>query len=232
MSDGSLLVQGLVETSARRDAIRQALKEVSGLRIEVYLPREIRTGFELYNAPDQSTDRLRGGVATSSATLADLSSAKMPLYERLYQHFSQSGSDSDAAEKQVAVFSNELVTLARQTFLHAWALKKLDREFSGERIANLPPAVQQKVEQMRQDHRRWVSTLAQRQSEMLSEVAGHEIAQAAGAVADGQQDSSELLRLAQEQNDLVRALFTTSQASSETTASLARLLVVLRRMGA
>jgi anti-sigma factor RsiW len=234
MSDGALLVQGLVDTPARREAIRQALRTVSGrLRIEVYLPRELRNGSELLNPPDRFDEKPAVSVAPSTtATLADLSSAKMPLYDRLYQRFSQPGASADDTNKQVAVFSNEVVTLARQTFLHAWALKKLDREFSAQRTAGMSASALEKVEQIRQDHRRWISTLSRRQAEMLSRVAGSDLVDGASQVANSQQDSDSLLRLAQEQNDLVRSLFTTSARPLETGEGLSRLLSVLHRMGA
>ena len=233
MSDGSLLVQGLVDSSARREVIRLALRLVAGpLRVEVFVPRELKSGSELYNPPDQFGDKLpAGGGPASRATLADFSSASMPLHDELYRHFAQSGGSPEEISKQVAVYSNEVVTLAQQTFLHAWALKRLDREFSRVRTAGLSPAALEQVEQMRQDHRRWISTLAHRQAEMLSEIPGAALAAPATQVDAGQQDSETLLRLAQEQNDLVRALFTTSQPAPETASSLARLLAVLRRMG-
>ena len=234
MSDGTLLVQGLVDTAARREAIRQALRTVSGsLRIEVYLPRELKNGSELLNPPDRFDEKPAVSVGPSTtATLADLSSAKMPLYDRLYQQFSQPGASADDVNKQVAIFSNEVVTLARQTFLHAWALKKLDREFSAQRTAGLSASALEQVEQIRQDHRRWISTLAERQAEMLSRVAGSDLVEGAAQVAKGQQDSDSLLRLAQEQSDLVRSLFTTSATPLETGDGLSRLLSVLHRMGA
>jgi hypothetical protein len=233
MSDGTLLVQGLVDTAVRREAIRQSLRTVSGsLRIEVYLPRELKNGSELLNPPDRFNEKPTASVGPSTtATLADLSSAKMPLYDRLYQRFSQPGASADDTNKQVAVFSNEVVTLARQTFLHAWALKKLDREFSAQRTAGLSASALEKVEQIRQDHRRWISTLAQRQAEMLSRVAGSDLVDGASQVANSLQDSDSLLRLAQEQNDLVRSLFTTSAKPLETGEGLSRLLIVLHRMG-
>src|SRR5262249_17295936 len=54
MSDGSLLVQGLVDGSARRDALRRALRTIPGtLRVEVFIPRELKSGSELYGPPDQ-----------------------------------------------------------------------------------------------------------------------------------------------------------------------------------
>jgi hypothetical protein len=233
MSDGSLLVQGLVDSSARRETIRQSLKSVSGpLRIEVFVPRELKSGSELYTPPDQFGEKLpAGGAPRTSATLADFSSAQMPLHDQLYRHFAQPGVSADETGKRVALFSSEVVTLAQRTFLHAWALKRLDREFSGERTSGLSAASLQKVEQMRQDHRRWISTLAHRQAEMLSEISPAGLTASVAQVDAGQQDSQTLLRLAQEQNDLVRALFTTSQQDPETADSLARLLAVLRRMG-
>lgn len=232
MSDGSLLVQGLVDGPARRGAIRDSLKGIAGpLRIELFVPRELKSGAELYASPDAFSDRLpSGGTASYTATLADLSSARMPLYDQLHKHFVQTGVASDGVDKQIAVFSNEVVTLARQTFLHAWALKKLDREFSAERTAKLSPSALAQLEQLRQDHRRWISNLAHEQAEMLSHVADSPVT---ASLSDDShtQDSMSLLRLAQEQNDLVRSLFTSSTASPETSGSLSRLLSVLQRMG-
>lgn len=232
MSDGSLLVQGLVDNSARRDTIRRALKSVSGaLRVEVYVPRELKSGSELYKPPDQSFEALSAASSAPSTTLADLSGDSMPLHEVLYRHFLKSEGSPQDTDKQVALFSDEIVTLARQTFLHAWALKRLDREFSPQRTSGLSASVLQTIEQMRQDHRRWISTITRRQAEMLTPIAGPDVTSNVAQVADGQ-DSDTLLRLAQEQNDLVRSLFTTSQQSPQPATSLTRLIVVLKHLGA
>jgi anti-sigma factor RsiW len=232
MSDGSLLVQGLVDSSARREIIRQALKSVAWpLRVEVYVPRELKNGSELYKSPDPAVLDLTNENSPASTTLADLSAASMPLHETLYAHFYKPGSSSEDVNKQVALFSDEIVTLARQTFLHAWALKRLDGEFSAERTSGLPAAVLQKIEQMRRDHDRWISTITHRQTDMLSPIAGAEITSGVARAVAGRENSDTLLRLAQEQNDLIRSLFTTSQRTSETANSLTRLMVVLRHLG-
>jgi anti-sigma factor RsiW len=232
MSDGSLLVQGLVDSSARRDIIRQALKLVAWpLRVEVYVPRELKNGAELYKSPDASVLDSANENSPASTTLADLSGASMPLHETLYAHFYRPGTSSEDVNRQVALFSDEIVTLARQTFLHAWALKRLDGEFSPERTSGLPAAALQKIEQMRRDHDRWISTITHRQTDMLSPIAGAEISSSVARAVAGREGSDTLLRLAQEQNDLVRSLFTTSQRTLETTNSLTRLMVVLRHLG-
>lgn len=235
MSDGSLLVQGLVDSPARRDAIKQSLKSVLGpLRVEVYVPRELKNGSELFRPPDRFADNVEANenaAAVVPATLADLSNASMPLHDRIYRHLLHSGASGEDTEKEVAIFSNEIVTHARQTFLHAWALKKLDREFSAERIAGLPAPVLRQIEKIRQDHQDWIANLAQRQAEMLSNIADTPFAASMSDAASGRADSDTLLRLAREQDELVRSLFTTSQQAPEASASLSRLISVLRHMG-
>jgi anti-sigma factor RsiW len=232
MSDGSLLVQGLVDSIARRDAVRQALKSVVGsLHVELYVPRELKNGSELYQSPDPSAPESAAGNSSPSTTLTDLSGASVPLHETLYAHFYRPGSSSEDVNKEVALFSDEIVTLARQTFLHAWALKRLEREFSPERTSGLPASVLQKIEQMRRDHDHWISTISHRQTEMLSPIAGPDITSGVARAIAGRENSDTLLRLAQEQNDLVRSLFTTSQRTPETASNLIRLMVVLRHLG-
>jgi hypothetical protein len=231
MSDGPLLVQGLVDNSARRDAIRQSLRAIGGsFRVEIYTPREVKSGSELYRPPDRAEDLAPSAHNSAPDTLADLSGTSVPLHDLLYQHFFKPGASAEDTDKQVALFSDEVVTLARQTFLHAWALKRLEREFSAVRSANLSPAVLRSVAQMREDHRHWISTIANRQAEMLEPLAGAE-ATARAAEMVNLPDSDTLLRLAQEQNDLVRSLFTISPQSPATASSLSRLIIVLKRMG-
>jgi hypothetical protein len=231
MSDGSLLVQGLVDNAARRDAIRQSLRAVGGsFRVEIYIPREVKSGSELYRPPDRAEDMAPPAHNSIPDTLADLSGTSVPLHDLLYQHFYKPGASAEDTDKQVALFSDEVVTLARQTFLHAWALKRLEREFSAERSANLSPAVLRSVAQMREDHQHWISTIANRQAEMLEPLAGEEAAARPAEMAN-LPDSDTLLRLAQEQNDLVRSLFTISPQSPATASSLSRLITVLKRMG-
>lgn len=234
MSDGTLLVQGLVDDNARREAIVRSLKPVAhNVRIEIYLPREIKRGSDLYNPPEQFSERLPAGPSgEQDATLADLSSGQSPLYERLNHHFSQAGISHDDADKQVDVFSSEMVTIARQTFLHAWALKRLDGEFSRSRTVYLSAAELQEIDQMRQDHRRWISTLARRESEMLAPIVGPATTASTAASAAAQDtDTDTLLALARTQNELVRALFADPRQAAQADTNLSRLLTVVRRMG-
>nr|MBA3915068.1 hypothetical protein [Terriglobales bacterium] len=233
MSDGTLLVQGLVDSAARRQTIRNALRPFDAVvHVEVFLARELKSGSELYRPPDEMTEQLpQEASSNASATSAELPGATMPLYSQLRQHFLAAGKTSDEAEKQVSVYSNELVTTARQTFLHAWALRRLDHEFSGSRTRQLPITSLAEVEKLRQDHRRWISTLTQHQAEMLEEILPESSARAVQGLAR-ESDTETILRLAQQQNELVRSLFTPSQKPLASDLGLHHLLEVLHRMGA
>ena len=233
MSDGSLLVQGLVDQVERREAIRSALLAVDpALRIQIYLPRELKRGSQLYRSPFKVIEPATGLRSAPVATLADLSSRRMPMYEELYQHFSKPGVAPEEAEKQVNAFSSEAVTLARQTFLHAWALKKLDDEFAARRTAALSASSLAEINRMRRDHLRWIATLSRHQSDMLSQVMHAPPKNQPANALTTAADSDALIRLAQEQNDLVRSLFTVSAANPETDSTVSRLMSVLHRMGA
>jgi hypothetical protein len=232
MSDGSLLLQGLVDSARRRDVLRRAVKSVSGpLAFEIYLPRELKRSTQLLPPPDSLSQREQEKSQTAVVTtLADLSDQRVPLHDVLYRHFSAQGLSGGEAEQQVNAFSNEVVTLARQTFLHAWALKRLEREFSKTRTIKLSPEAVSLVDTLRADHRRWIETLSHKQAQALGTIVDSDPTKSLSA--SPLPDADTLLQLAQEQNDLVRALFTTSSRQSQTSVDVSRLLAVLKKMGA
>jgi hypothetical protein len=231
MSDGSLFVQGLVDKADRRDAVKKALQAADpAAPIQIFLPQELRTSSQLFNLPYEAPVLLPTPRADFAATAASGSSQRIPLYEQLFQHFARPGTSPESTEEQINAFSDEAVTLSRQTFLHAWALKKLDLEFSPERSTGLSPSARQELERMRQDHRRRIASISRRQSEMLAQVGATASPLASNSV--NALDTDTLLRLAREQNDLVRSLFTVSNNLTETGPSVSRLLDILHRIGA
>jgi hypothetical protein len=157
-------------------------------------------------------------------------SQHIPLYEQLFQHFSKPGVSTEETEQQINAFSDEAVNLSRESFLHAWALMKLDLEFSSDRSAGLSPSSVQELERMRQDHRQKITSISRRQSEMLAQ---------AGVASRGQLastslknlDTETLLHLTREENELVRSLFTVSSATPETGSAVSRLTILLHRIG-
>ena len=108
-------------------------------------------------------------------------------------------------------------------------LAKLDDEFAAQRITRLSPAAIAEVERMRRDHRRWISEISHRENDMLDSV-GLRVSSSL-QTQTGELSSSIVLRLAKEQDDLVRSLFTRSQYAQDPQTGLTRLRTVLRQMG-
>jgi hypothetical protein len=232
MSDGSLLVQGLVDKAERRDAVRNALRAADpAAPTQIFLPQELRSSSQLFSLPYQAPLLPAAQRSDSGTNPGEMSSQRIPLYEQLFHHFERPGASPESTEEQINAFSDEAVNLSRQTFLHAWALKKLDLEFSAERSAGLSSTAIQQLERMRQDHRRRIAAISRRQSEMLARVGAPNPPSLGSNPADSL-DTDTLLRLAREQNDLVRSLFTVSNSPSETGASVSRLIDILHRIGA
>lgn len=229
MSDGSVMVQGLVDRTERRDAIRRALSNVHGdFTVHVITPGEVHSAADLLTPPDQIPARSPAGGHASTMTLADLSSEQMPIYVQLMAHFSANGRSHDDAQEQVAAFSNELVNSARQSLLHAWAMKRLDHEFPAERTASLSPEQSRTIEQIRSDHRRWIAILSRRQREMLAQIGVEAVA---GKPLPDDASSDLILQTAEAENSLIRSLFTVSSDGGDTSGALSRLLSLLEQLG-
>ncbi len=229
MSDGSVMVQGLVDRPERRDAIRRALSSVNGpLTVHIFTPGEVRRASDLYTPPDQIVERGVGVHRVPTMTLADLSSEQMPLYPQLIIHFSAEGRTREEAQAQLAAFSNELVSSARQTLLHAWSLKRLEHEFPVERLGNLSPDEAATLDKIRLDHRRWIAILSRRQREMLTQIG---VEKSAGTPLPSEAGSDLILQTAETENSLIRSLFTVNTESEDTSNSLSRLMSLLEQLG-
>lgn len=227
MSDGSLLVQGIVEQATKRDAIRAALQKMPfPVGIRLYVPSELSKSPSLFNSPF-TTGRGTASSLSAPVTLADFSNQQTVIYGQLSKHFVEQGLSAEDADRKVAEVSNEIVTLSRQTLLHAWALRRLNEEFDSRRTAGLPADTLQRIERLRADHRRWISSLARRQSEMLAGLGESGIPQAGDSKQIG---DPELIELAAQLNSAVRALFAVSGSSSGADSGLQQLVAVLHRL--
>jgi len=229
MSDGTVLVQGLVDRTDRRDAIRSALRSLSfPVVVQVATPKEWTAGAALYPPPDQlAASNLPRGTG-AAVTIADASGREIPLYDEISRRVTKPGISDEELHQRVASFSNEAVTLSRQALLHAWALRRLDTEFSDRRIAQLPAVARQTAEHLRNEHRQAISKLTRRQAELLASLTGHTLDDAASG--EHLQDAEALLRLAERQNLLMRRLFTMSEPVEDTQASLNLLFEALHQI--
>ncbi len=229
MSDGTVLVQGLVDRTERRDAIRGALRALPfPVAVQVSTPKEWVGGAALFPPPDQlAATSLQHGAGTA-VTIADASGREIPLYDEIARRVTKPGITDEELHQRVASFSNEAVTLSRQALLHAWALRRLDTEFAERRIAQLPAGTRQIAERLRSEHRQAISKLTRRQAELLASLTGHTLDEAVSG--ESRQDSEAVLRLAERQNLLMRQLFTMSEPVDDTQASLNLLFDALHQI--
>jgi hypothetical protein len=231
MSDGSVWVQGLVDKKERREAIRQALSRLTmPVKAEIYTPDEMKTGARLFAAPDALADGSRSGEdKPTSIHVADLSVAQMAYHDELYNHYVKAGKSAEEAEKEITAFSNEMSRLSEWTLLNAWSIKKLEQEFSPARIAGISSQGQETIARMRKDHLQQIRKSATQQAELLVPLLGNPGAVGTNTVS-GTEDTETLLKLAEEQNRLVRSLLATPQQSTEKEATLSRLADILRQL--
>jgi len=228
MSDGTVLVQGLVDRTERRETIRAALHSLTfPVSVQIYTPKDIG-GSALLPPPDRIAAVSVPGGLSAKITVTDASRQEIPLFDQVSHHVAKPGISEEELHQRVASFSNEAVTLSRQALLHAWALRRLDNEFAERRIAQLPASAQQQAAHLREEHRQAIASLTRRQAELLSSLTGHPLD--ATPPTEATLDSAALLRLAQQQHLLMRRLFALSEPVEDTNASLNELFATLRQI--
>lgn len=241
MSDGSTLVQGLLETSARKETVAAALQRIRpSVHVELFTPEDATARTRLYAPPIQMPAGELPGASTSEAaesgvvagTAIDLGRA--PMHERvealvvrrlaLAHPFQES--PHRPVDREVAQFEAVTVQRSDAALFHAWALRRLDAQFNNRRASALPPSTLEDIDRLRRYHRiRAIEQLRQLRAEVLA-LAGEPLS--APTVADEHDD--DLVALAHQQHRLVRVLFTAGNAV-DPTAPFARLVTLLRRLG-
>jgi anti-sigma factor RsiW len=227
MSDGTALIQGLVQNNRRRTMLMNALTQTdSSIHPEIYTPEQLNSNVHLLPSPyDDSNIALSANKADSAVQSTDLSSRQIAFHDELLDSFQNAGESAEQAEKSVAAFSTELSALAEKLLLNSWALEHLDTEFGASRTAQLAQSDLDILNSLRQDHRQQIREIVQRQLALLSRIPPPNGA----SPVSGLKPSSprELLDLAQEQEKLVRALFTASQQNVAKSDGFLRLVEIL-----
>jgi hypothetical protein len=231
MSDGSLLVQGLVDTESRRQEIEQALQQVPGeLRIEIHLPAELRTGSELFAPPWRAIATVGVPERPPSAApvvVADAAGRQMPVQQQLDEHFARvlkagaSDPDPSAVRQAAAAYASGIVSRSRQALFHAWALYRLEQQFGDGRGEGLSAPAIASVARIRRSHRDALSRLAYELAASVAPLTGSR-SDAARVAAVGM-GTPTLLQTVADADALVRELFTVSTARVEPGVSLGRL---------
>ena len=227
MSDGTALIQGLVQNNRRRTMLMNALTQAdSSIHPEIYTPEQLNSNVHLLPSPyDDSNVALSANKTDSAVQSTDLSGRQIAFHDELVNSFQTAGESADQAEKSVAAFSTELSALAEKLLLNSWALEHLDTEFSASRTAQLPQSDLVILNSLREDHRQQILEIVQRQLALLSRIPPPN----AASRVSGLKPSAprELLDLAEEQEKLVRALFTASQQNVPKSDGFLRLVEIL-----
>jgi hypothetical protein len=232
MSDGTALIQGLVQNNRRRTMLMNALTQAdSSIHPEIYTPEQLNSNVHLLPPPyDDSNFALSADKADSAVQSTDLSSRQIAFHDELENSFQSGGETPEQAERSIATFSTELSALAEKLLLNSWALEHLDTEFRASRTSQLPQSDLDILNSLRQDHRQQIRDIVQRQLTLLSRIPPPAAASRVGVIKPS--SPRELLDLAQEQEKLVRALFTASQQNVAKSDGFVRLVGILRLLKA
>jgi hypothetical protein len=228
MSDGTTLVQGLVENTHRRQMLTNALAHAdAAIHPEIYTPDQLNSGAHLLPSPygDLPASAFKS-KASPAEQATDLSGRQMAFHDELMASLQSEGKGLEEAEKLVGTFSTDLSVLSGELLLNSWALERLDEEFPALRTTQLATTYLEVLDSLRREHRQQIQELAHRESLMLARIQPVDSTDHTRGLATN--SPREALELAQQQEKLVRALFAASQQSARKSEDLSRLVQILR----
>lgn len=126
LSDGFVSVRGVVPDESEKQRLIAAVSEIDSVRIEVELAG-------LVQATQEPAERNTGETIAEDLPV-ELAVQQIPAEKQLLRHL---GSSTEMSGVSVAKFSNEIVTLSQNCWNEAWALRRLDQEFSESEVKNL-----------------------------------------------------------------------------------------------
>jgi hypothetical protein len=228
MPGGTILVQGLVDSSDRRHVLMNALNRADGsIHPEIFTPDQLRAGVHLFPSPYTDLP-VNASISPASATeqSADLSGQQIAFHDELVANFQSEGKSPEEAERSVAAFSSELSTLSEKLLLNSWALERLNSEFPASRTAQLPKEDLDTLHSLDLDHRQQIHDLVHRELALLAHIPLPDTAASVQTTGFPHEN----LDLAKAQEKIVRALFTASQQNARKSESLSRLVQILRTL--
>jgi hypothetical protein len=228
MPQGITLVQGLVENTQRQQILTNALAHLDpSVRSEIYTPEQLNSRVQLFPSPYGNLPTAIGkNNAIPPERDVNFSGRQMAFHDELMLNYQNEGKNSEEAEKSVAAFSAELSALSGKLLLNSWALQHLEEEFPASRTTQLTKSDFDALNSLRQEHLQQIRELADREALMLARIplANSKLSSQNSAITP----PGKILKLAQEQEKLVQALFTASQQSARKSEDLSRLVQILQ----
>jgi hypothetical protein len=194
-SDGTIRVRGTAPNEERRLAWLAAL---SSVRRTPWLKVELNT-VEQTPPPLEST---RAQTLTAPAAAAE-----PPIQGRLEEYFAAQSERS----RRAAALSNEVVTHAETMLAHAWALRRLDQQYGGDKAVKIPATAAHLLHVMTSEHIQGLRA----ETQFLLRTAGP-VLQTAVAQGGVSEDSDlSLFERSQHVHALLMRLFTTAGAGED-----------------
>lgn len=155
---GRIAIRGLARTSARKDELLEAVKDLQDLS---FVSIEVQTVEEA--AETASATFARAGETSEAVIEAEprplihLSSSRLPIEEQLEHYFTERGNEQQAvpglsAKEEITRFANEAVLLSRAALAEAWALRRLAERYGGRETHDLNRQSLWLLEVMLRDH--------------------------------------------------------------------------------
>lgn len=144
-----IVVQGLVETEARKQQLAQALSSIPLVNTRLQSVEDaVWQAAQKPPQPEQPVTILTPSeAATSSAT-----PGRSAFEKRLAQYFSAAGEGQKNTERKMAELSDAVIANSAAARSDAWALRRLAERFSTAREQQLHAASRQHIEEMLRHH--------------------------------------------------------------------------------
>jgi len=144
-ADGTLLVEGIVETERRKDEVRQALK-LFGANPAVKI--EIHTVAEMQNLMAPSSTR------PAPIQHVEVSQSAIPVESELRGFFAKRGLASEQVEREIQQFARRMFHRSTESRARALALKQIAERFSPAELQGMEPQARAKWRAMANEQAR------------------------------------------------------------------------------
>jgi anti-sigma factor RsiW len=218
-----IVVQGLVETEARKQQLTEALYRLPLVAVRLQSVEEI-----VRQTAQQSTQEARPAeVVPASEPARSAAPGRSAFEKRLAQYFAAQGESRKNTESKIAELSNAVVAERAAALAEAWALRRLAERFSAAREGEITPASRQRIEEMLSHHvarlRERTRALRGRLEPVLVAIAGGNAAlPPLAAEPDWQTQALMVFKSVEQVHQLAGRLFASADGMAETPEQAAR----------
>jgi hypothetical protein len=151
-ADRLVVVEGLVETDARKRQLIEALRRVPLVAARIQSVEEVVRQAAQNATPQSAPDAHPAEVISTGEPAHSGAQGRSVFEQRLVNYFTARGENRKNAELKITELSNGVVTDRAAILAETWALRRLAERFSAEREREITPASRQRIEEMINHH--------------------------------------------------------------------------------